>query len=82
MTKALKQRLFNAKGEAKFLLSQVAAGKFRWRKKMEDAEVAILNFDGDSDAALFGVFDGHSGKEVALYLHHVSCYAAGTTASK
>jgi serine/threonine protein phosphatase PrpC len=34
---------------------------------MEDAHIASLNFDGP-DKAIFGVFDGHGGKEVALYV--------------
>lgn len=29
--------------------------------------MAILNFDGHSDRALFGVFDGHSGAAVAKF---------------
>lgn len=33
----------------------------------EDAHTAILNFDGHSDRALFGVFDGHSGAAVAKF---------------
>jgi serine/threonine protein phosphatase PrpC len=33
----------------------------------EDAHIAILNFDGRSDRALFGVFDGHSGAGVARF---------------
>jgi Protein phosphatase 2C len=33
----------------------------------EDAHVAILNFDGHPDRALFGVFDGHSGAAVAKF---------------
>lgn len=38
-----------------------------WRKDMEDTHVNELNFDGDSGAALFAVFDGHGGSEVALF---------------
>jgi protein phosphatase 1G len=33
-----------------------------WRIKMEDAHLAITNYGGDPNAALFGVFDGHGGK--------------------
>jgi len=36
---------------------------------MEDAHVIDLNFD-KKGTALFGVFDGHGGKEVALFAHH------------
>jgi serine/threonine protein phosphatase PrpC len=32
-----------------------------WRLNMEDAHLAITNFDKDPKAALFGVFDGHGG---------------------
>ena len=32
-----------------------------------DAHLNILGFDGDTDSALFGVFDGHGGREVAVY---------------
>ena len=32
-----------------------------------DAHLNILGFDGDPDSALFGVFDGHGGREVAVY---------------
>ena len=34
-----------------------------WRVSMEDAHLTIPNFGGDPTAALFGVFDGHGGKE-------------------
>ena len=45
---------------------------------MEDAHIAVLNFNNDPDLHLFGVFDGHGGtfnqiitrflgKEVAEY---------------
>src|SRR5699024_6511902 len=38
-----------------------------WRIAQEDAHLARLDFDSDSRAALFGVFDGHNGPEVAAY---------------
>lgn len=38
-----------------------------WRKDMEDAHVAQINLLGDRRAALFGVFDGHNGHNVAKY---------------
>lgn len=34
---------------------------------MEDAHVANINYMNDQDKALFGVFDGHGGREVAVY---------------
>jgi protein phosphatase 1G len=37
-----------------------------WRKSMEDASITELDIgDGNS---LFGVFDGHGGREVAAYV--------------
>jgi len=38
-----------------------------WRKSMEDAHVHEIEFDDDPNAALFAVFDGHGGKEVAEF---------------
>jgi len=37
-----------------------------WRTNMEDAHIAKLDFDGVKH--LFGVFDGHGGKEVAMWV--------------
>lgn len=34
---------------------------------MEDAHINKLDFDGDNKA-IFGVFDGHGGKEMALFV--------------
>ena len=36
-----------------------------WRVNMEDAHLVNLSFD--SDTALFGVFDGHGGREIAQF---------------
>jgi protein phosphatase 1G len=39
-----------------------------WRTNMEDAHITIPVLEGDlSSMSLFGVFDGHGGKEVALF---------------
>jgi protein phosphatase 1G len=38
-----------------------------WRKNMEDAHVSQLKLPGAPDVALFGVFDGHGGKEVSQF---------------
>lgn len=38
-----------------------------WRNSMEDAHVAQIGLQGDPDAALFAVFDGHCGSEVAQF---------------
>jgi len=37
-----------------------------WRTNMEDAHIAKINFE--PECSLFGVFDGHGGKEVALFV--------------
>lgn len=34
---------------------------------MEDAHIANPKYLGDTEKALFGVFDGHGGREVAIY---------------
>ena len=36
----------------------------------EDAHVANSNFMEDQNKALFGVFDGHGGREVAVFCHN------------
>lgn len=40
-----------------------------WRTSMEDTHIAdkIELPDGDGEALLFGVFDGHGGQEVATF---------------
>lgn len=37
------------------------------RRKMEDTHLLVDGFDGKPDQGLFCVFDGHGGKEAALY---------------
>jgi len=37
-----------------------------WREEMEDAHVALPDFDPEKGISLFGVFDGHGGGAVAL----------------
>jgi serine/threonine protein phosphatase PrpC len=39
-----------------------------WRKRMEDAHIAILNIGSNKTTHVFGVFDGHGGKEVAQFV--------------
>lgn len=34
---------------------------------MEDAHIVDLAFNNENNRALFGVFDGHGGREVAAY---------------
>jgi serine/threonine protein phosphatase PrpC len=38
-----------------------------WRLNMEDAHISNANYLDSNDKALFGVFDGHGGREVAIY---------------
>ena len=38
-----------------------------WRCGMEDAHVAFEVKDDSNNACLYGVFDGHGGKEVAEF---------------
>lgn len=40
-----------------------------WRKSQEDAHIA--HTDLDEDMSLFGVFDGHGGKEVSIFVEKV-----------
>lgn len=42
-----------------------------WRNTMEDAKIVNLNLD--TDTMLFGVFDGHGGKEVAEFVSKHFC---------
>lgn len=39
-----------------------------WRKRMEDSHISDLNLGNNSKIHVFGVFDGHGGKEVAQYV--------------
>ncbi|XP_047123761.1 uncharacterized protein LOC100208679 isoform X2 [Hydra vulgaris] len=43
------------------------SGMQGWRISMEDAHCCIANLGEDEEKYLFGVFDGHGGKEVAEY---------------
>lgn len=38
-----------------------------WRRTMEDAHIAEVGLSGDPGCAIFGVFDGHGGAEVAKF---------------
>jgi protein phosphatase 1G len=38
-----------------------------WRRTMEDAHIAETGLRADADVAIFGVFDGHGGAEVAKF---------------
>jgi serine/threonine protein phosphatase PrpC len=39
-----------------------------WRKRMEDSHISDLSKGIDNKSNVFGVFDGHGGKEVAQYV--------------
>ena len=41
-----------------------------WRKSQEDAHISTFLEDGN---AVFGVFDGHGGKEVSLFVKDRFC---------
>lgn len=42
-----------------------------WRISMEDAKLTNLTLDANT--AVFGVFDGHGGKEVAIFVARHFC---------
>lgn len=42
-----------------------------WRISMEDAKLTNINLDDNTQ--LFGVFDGHGGKEVAIFVERHFC---------
>ena len=39
-----------------------------WRKRMEDTHISDLGIGPNKQICLFGVFDGHGGKEVSLFV--------------
>jgi serine/threonine protein phosphatase PrpC len=39
-----------------------------WRKRMEDSHISDLNVGSSKSTNVFGVFDGHGGKEVAVFV--------------
>lgn len=54
-------------GENNFL-KYASCGMQGWRKRMEDSHIADLSIGGNKDHHVFGVFDGHGGKEVAQWV--------------
>lgn len=48
-------------------LKFVTASMQGWRLNMEDSHLADVNFMESDKKSLFGVFDGHGGREVAVY---------------
>jgi protein phosphatase 1G len=53
-------------GENNFL-KYTSCGMQGWRKRMEDSHIADLSVGG-TNCHVFGVFDGHGGKEVAVWV--------------
>lgn len=53
------------------LVMYAAAEMQGWRNTMEDAK--LINLTLAPDAMVFGVFDGHGGKEVAIYVERHFC---------
>ena len=41
-----------------------------WRKRQEDAHVADISQGEDKNIDVFGVFDGHGGKEISTFVSH------------
>lgn len=50
------------------LLKYGVCGMQGWRKRMEDAHITAINLGDNNKLHIFGVFDGHGGKEVAQYV--------------
>ena len=45
-----------------------ASGMQGWRKRMEDSYICALNIGNNNQYDIFGVFDGHNGKEVSQFV--------------
>lgn len=58
------QKEFDSKIGAK--IGFCAASMQGWRNSMEDTHIA--NIDLGDDTSVFGVFDGHGGTEVSMYV--------------
>lgn len=59
-----KEKHTDVGGNAKY---EFAASSMQgWRMSMEDAHIAQVDIDNDTH--IFGVFDGHGGKEVAIFV--------------
>ena len=39
-----------------------------WRKRQEDAHIAAISQGDKKDIDIFGVFDGHGGKEISQFV--------------
>ena len=43
-----------------------------WRYRMEDSHITAINQGPDKNYHIFGVFDGHGGKEVAQFINTIN----------
>ena len=44
-----------------------------WRKRQEDAHIAAVSLGEKKHIDVFGVFDGHGGKEISQFVsNHIS----------
>ena len=41
-----------------------------WRKRMEDAHITDISKGTSHTLDIFGVFDGHGGKEISQFVTH------------
>jgi len=65
LSKPIKDKM-TEEGEWNYL-KYAACGMQGWRKRMEDSHISDLNI-ANSNTSVFGVFDGHGGKEVAQWV--------------
>jgi len=50
------------------LLRYGVCGMQGWRKRMEDAHITKISLGAQKSLNLFGVFDGHGGKEISQFV--------------
>ena len=60
-------RKFTSEGAKKPFLTYSSSAMQGWRHNMEDAHICNPDFDKTNGAALFAIFDGHGGIEVAIF---------------
>lgn len=72
LDKPITEKEIEVKSDAKFAYSAVSMQG--WRKTQEDSHIAELKLPNGE--AIFGVFDGHGGKDVALFVKQkfVDCF--------
>ena len=52
------------------ILRYGSCGMQGWRKRMEDSHISDISQGENGRFNIFGVFDGHAGKEVSLFVKH------------